>query len=91
MNKAELNAQLANPLTMPQLKKMKIADLNAMVQEYNSNARVLEDRVITEPGKAEDMKATKAGSKRHIRPKRSPKARPWKNSKNRSTVSSALR
>lgn len=31
-----------------------------------SKPRVLADRVMIEPGKAEDMKATKAGSKRHL-------------------------
>lgn len=56
----------------------------------------LGDRVITEPGKAEDVKATKAGSKRHILAEtlakgatleELEKALGW----NKSTVSSALR
>lgn len=69
MTKAELNARLAAPLTASQLKKTSLTDLQAIVEAQKPKARkprVLPDRVMVEPGKPEDIKATKAGSKRHL-------------------------
>lgn len=68
MTKAELNARLATPLTASKLKKTSLAELQAKVDAETPKARKpreLPDRVMLEPGKPEDVKATKAGSKRH--------------------------
>ncbi|WP_375552592.1 hypothetical protein [Rhodophyticola porphyridii] len=67
--KTALNAVLAKPLTASALKKTAKAELVAMVDAQTPKARkprVLADRVMIEPGKPEDVKATKAGSKRHL-------------------------
>jgi hypothetical protein len=69
MTKNELNQKLAQPLTAAKLKKIKLSELQAMVDARNPNARkprVLEDRVIVAPGKAKDVRPTKAGSKRGL-------------------------
>lgn len=69
MTKAELNTRLATPLTASKLKKTSLADLQAIVDAEKPKAckaRALPDRVMIEPGKPEDVKATKAGSKRHL-------------------------
>lgn len=69
MTKAEHNARLATPLTASQLKKTSLAELQAMADAQKPKARKpreLPDRVMLEPGKPEDVKATKAGSKRHL-------------------------
>lgn len=73
MTKAQL-AALIGGMTASQIKKTSHADL---VQMAGEKARVpaapkarkpreLPDRVMLEPGKPEDVKATKAGSKRHL-------------------------
>ena len=67
--KAELNARLAKPLTASALKKTAKADLVGMIDAQKPKTRKpreLPDRVMIEPGKPEDVKATKAGSKRHL-------------------------
>lgn len=67
--KTALNDMLAKPLTASALKKIAKADLVAMIEAQPPKApkpRVLADRVMIEPGKPEDVKATKAGSKRHL-------------------------
>ncbi|MFD3191176.1 hypothetical protein ACFMPD_12995 [Sedimentitalea sp. HM32M-2] len=69
MTKAELNARLTTPLTASQLKKTSLAELQVMADAQKPKARKpreLPDRVMLEPGKPEDVKATKAGSKRHL-------------------------
>lgn len=69
MTKTELNARLATPLTASKLKKTSLADLQAMVDAKRPKARksrVLDDRVILEPGKLDDVRPTKAGSKRAL-------------------------
>lgn len=73
MTKAQLAAVIGG-MTASQIKKTSHADL---VQMAGEKARVpaapkarkpreLPDRVMLEPGKPEDVKATKAGSKRHL-------------------------
>ena len=67
--KTALNDMLAKPLTASALKKIAKADLVAMIEAQppkTRKPRVLPDRVMIEPGKPEDVKATKAGSKRHM-------------------------
>lgn len=67
--KTALNDMLAKPLTASALKKTAKSDLVAMIKAQPPKARkprVLADRVMIEPGKPEDVKATKAGSKRHL-------------------------
>ncbi|MGV6848985.1 MAG: hypothetical protein ACWA5A_11460 [Marinibacterium sp.] len=67
LTKPALNDMLAKPLTASALKKIAKADLVPMIEAQKPKARkprVLADRVIIEPGKPEDVKATKAGSKR---------------------------
>ena len=69
MTKTALNDMLAKPLTASALKKIAKADLVAMIEAQppkTRKPRVLPDRVMIEPGKPEDVKATKAGSKRHL-------------------------
>ncbi|AUC55509.1 hypothetical protein CDO87_21125 [Sagittula sp. P11] len=94
LTKPALNDMLAKPLTASALKKMAKADLVAMIEARKP--RELPDRVMLEPGKPEDMKATKAGSKRHLMAKALAKGATieelmatlgW----NKDTVSSALR
>lgn len=65
--KTELNARLATPLTASKLKKTSLADLQAMVDAQKPTpARTLDDRVLIVPGKAEDVRPTKEGSKRAL-------------------------
>lgn len=68
--KAELNAQLATPLTASKLKKTSLAELQALVDAQQPKParkpRGLDDRVIQAPGKLDDVKPTKEGSKRAI-------------------------
>lgn len=69
LTKPALNDMLAKPLTASALKKKAKADLVAMIEAQKPKARKpreLPDRVMIEPGKPEDVKATKAGSKRHL-------------------------
>lgn len=69
LTKTTLNDMLAKPLTASALKKIAKADLVAMVDAQKPKTRKpreLPDRVMIEPGKPEDVKATKAGSKRHL-------------------------
>ncbi|MFV0360450.1 hypothetical protein, partial [Tropicimonas sp.] len=69
LTKPALNDMLATPLAASALKKIAKADLVAMIEAQKPKARKpreLPDRVMLEPGKPEDVKATKAGSKRHL-------------------------
>lgn len=69
LTKPALNDMLAKPLTASALKKIAKADLVAMFDTQKPKTRKpreLPDRVMVEPGKPEDVKATKAGSKRHL-------------------------
>ena len=69
MTKAELNNRLAKPLTASKLKKTSLADLQTMVakeQKPTRKPRGLDDRVIQTPGKVEDVRPTKEGSKRAL-------------------------
>lgn len=69
LTKTALNDMLAKPLTASALKKIVKADLVAMIEAQKPKPRKpreLPDRVMVEPGKPEDVKATKAGSKRHL-------------------------
>lgn len=74
MTKTELNARLAAPLSASKLKKTSLADLQAMVDAQPASttapktrkARELDDRVILAPGKLDDVRPTKAGSKRAL-------------------------
>jgi len=68
LTKPALNDMLAKQLTASALKKTAKADLVAMIEAQKPKARKpreLPDRVMVEPGKPENVKATKAGSKRH--------------------------
>lgn len=96
MTKAEINARLATPLTASQLKKTPLVELEAMVATAKPKARILTDRVILTPGTAEDVKPTKAGSKRHLLAQALQRGTTIEHlmellSWNRDTVSSALR
>lgn len=56
-------------MTASKLKKTSLTDLQAMVDAQKPKARKpreLPDRVMVEAGKPEDVRATKAGSKRHL-------------------------
>ena len=67
--KTALNDMLAKPLSASALKKTAKTDLVAMVEAQKPKTRKpreLPDRVMIKPGKPEDVKATKAGSKRHL-------------------------
>lgn len=68
--KTELNARLATPLSASKLKKTSLADLQAMVDAQQPKPtrkpRGLDDRVIQAPGKVEDVRPTKEGSKRAL-------------------------
>jgi len=75
--KAELNARLATPLTASKLKKTSLADMQTMVDAQKAKParkpRGLDDRVILEPGKVEDVRPTDV--KRHppLRAKTTPR------------------
>ena len=69
--KADLNNALLYPLSASALKKTSRADLVAMIEAQDAPkakkpARILDDRVIQEPGKVEDVRPTKEGSKRAL-------------------------
>ena len=69
LTKSALNDLLTKPLTASALKKIAKADLVTMIEAQKPKARKLRklpDRVMIEPGKAKDVKAAKAGSKRHL-------------------------
>ncbi len=70
MTKAELNAQLAAPLSASALKKITLADLQAKVDAQKpttKKARTLGAKVFCEPAKsADDVKPIRAGTKRAI-------------------------
>lgn len=68
--KTELNARLATPLTVSKLKKTSLAELQALVDAQQPKparqSRGLDDRVIQAPGKLDDVRPTKEGSKRAL-------------------------
>jgi len=74
MTKTELAAALKAAgieLTASQIKKAKVEDLQARLDATKTKTparapRALDDRVLVEPGSAEDVKPTKEGSKRAL-------------------------